>query len=169
MNLENLENIEEQEKFKIDSPAKADWAIAKIRQAYRRRDIFLEALQAKKQELTTQEENAKQKAEQETEYLLYLLEEYMETLPYKESKTQKSFEFPAGKLIKKKVKIELVPDKEALVNTLTGTDFVELEPKLKWGEFKKTLKVINDVVVDEYGEIYDCIKIQKTEGKLEIK
>lgn len=170
--IENTEEIEKEENigFVIDSPSKADWAIKKIKDAQERLDLFMIVLEEQKNELKKKENIAKEKYRQETEYLLTLLSEYMENLPCKETKTQKTFEFPSGKIIKKFPKFDFEYDENELLQEYANTDFVENKPKLKWGELKKTLSIIDGKVVEkETGEIIDYVTIKEIPEKIEIK
>lgn len=157
------------EGFKIDSPSKADWAIKKIKKARERKEIYLSVISEKMEELKIKKIEAEEKYRQETEYLLRLLGEYMEQLPCKETKTQKSFEFPEGKLVKKKAKRDFECNSDELTKHLLGTEFVESKLSLKWAEYKKTLSIVGDCVVDADGEIIDCISLKEIPESVEIK
>lgn len=157
--------------FKIDSPQKADWAIEKIKTAQQRYDIFIQVLDTKKQELKEQEEEAKKTLESETSFLIEKLGKYIETLPCKETKTQKSFTFPAGKVIKKYPKYKFDYDEKGLIAQLENTEFVESIQKLKWETLKKKIGMAENgkIFLEETGEILDAVKVVEESEKVVIK
>ena len=101
-----------------------------------------------------------------------MLANYFEQVEPKETKTQATYKLPSGKLIKKFEKPQIVPDKDKLKKVLLGTEFVELEPQLKWNEYKKTLSIVESsgVVVNSYGEIVEgvSVEIKPAEFKVEV-
>ena len=170
MQYDTFEYEKEYEGFRIDTPSKADWAIKKIKEAQQRLDIFMQALEENKNALKEKEILAKEKYRQETEYLAMLLSDYMENLPCKATKTQKSFEFPAGKIVKKLPKFDFDYDENKVIEEYADTEFVENKPRLKWAELKKTLSIIDGKVIDkETGEIIDCVTVKEVPEKFEVK
>jgi hypothetical protein len=64
-----------------------------------------------------------------------------------------------------------VKDDMAYKTFMESNGFVEdQEPKLKWGDFKKTLKISDDgVVVTDGGEVVDFLKVVQHDRKFEVK
>lgn len=164
-------NIEEE--FQIDSPEKAEWAIKKIKEAQKRRDIFLQICESEEKELLGKKEKAQQDYENETSYLLQKLNAYMDELPCKKTKTQMSFDFPSGKAVRKLEKIDYEKDEKSLLAWLeiNGKDFVEYVPKIKWAELKKQLVIVGDGVVvrQDTGEQVEGVTTVTKPSKFDIK
>lgn len=168
--LENEQENKEDSGFVIDTPAKADWAVKTIKEAKERYNLYMEALDEHKREIKEKEVWAQQNYEKETQYLFGLLSEYMETLPCKHRKTQKSFTFPSGKVIKKAPKYFLDYDEDKLLEAYANTDFVETTKKLKWGKLKQIFTVADEKIIDtETGEIVEGVYIQQIPEKIDIK
>ena len=132
---------EYQEGFVIDSPGKADWACQQIKAERARTAIYVTAAReniARQQELIRQ---ATEKCERENGYLLCLLEAYMKTVPAKETKTQKSFVLPSGKLVLKLAKVRYEHDDEALLAWCkeTAPDMVRVKETPAWDAIKKQI------------------------------
>ena len=151
--------IGEKEAFKIDNDSSAEWALRKISQIEQKYLRAAELCQTEIEFYQSAKLEAAKQRDNEKGYFLSQLAMYFETLPYKTTKTQSTYSFPSGKLIKKLEKQELKKDDAVLIKTLEGTEFVENKPSLKWGEFKKTLTIIGDKVIDDNGEVVEGISI----------
>lgn len=84
----------ESDRFVIDSDAKADWALRKIREqredAARWRAYYL-----------AQIAKAEESAQQTEAFFMALLERYFATVPHRSTKTQDAYDLPSGKLLRK--------------------------------------------------------------------
>ena len=83
---------------------------------------------------------------------------YFETVPSKETKTQKSYKLLAGTLVFKKPTTKIVHNDDKLLEYLEendGKDYIKLKKSIDWAEFKKTLTVSDtgEVVDTELGTI----------------
>lgn len=180
--IPEIENNEEQydEQFTISDASTADWAIEQIKQEQDRMEMFEEVIKIKIEELKNQLKEEKEKSVNSTSFLRHKLADYIsnENVPSKETKTQISLKLPSGTVKVVKSKLKLVNDK-ANANELleyckeNAQDFVKTEESVMWGELKKTLSIqmIGDepVVVNQDGEIVDCVKVEKTLPEVVVK
>jgi hypothetical protein len=168
------EAIEEQEttgNFIIDNDEKAEWALKKIaveRQDCARIKAVCERMIEQYQRKIDDEEA---RLERKTSYLIGQLSMYINTVQTKDSKTQKTYALPSGKLKIKFQKPEFVRDDEKLLNWLkeNASSYVKTKESPDWGEFKKTLSVSGDKVVDASGEIVDGITVVEREPVFDVE
>lgn len=168
------------EQFTISDASTADWAIEQIKQEQDRMEMFEEVIKIKIEELKNQLKEEKEKSVNSTSFLRHKLADYIsnENVPSKETKTQISLKLPSGTVKVVKSKLKLVNDK-ANANELleyckeNAQDFVKTEESVMWGELKKTLSIqmIGDepVVVNQDGEIVDCVKVEETLPEVVVK
>lgn len=163
-NINNNSELQEKERFKINDDKGAEWTLKKIKQAEQEMNRLMELVEAEKNELKRKESKIKKEYERNKEYFTSLLEEYYREneLDVKETKTQFSYKLLSGDLIYKKKKKKIIKsDEKKLIEELNDTEFVEEVKKLKWGELKKQLEIVNDSVVNKVtGEIYDGVDIE---------
>lgn len=88
----------------------------------------------------------------------------------KETKTEKNYKLPSGKLIIKK-KSQSMKLKVDYFDHEIPDRFIKVEKSVKWGDFKKILKIDGDCVINtQTGEILYSVEIEKKPaGTLEIK
>ena len=128
---------EEERRFVIDDDQKADWAVRRIREI---KDDFLKWNDF----YVAQTEKALKAAEFRCHYLEHLLEEYFNTVPHKETKTQESYALPSGKLVRKEQKPEWTHDDEQLLPWLrkNAPEMIKTKESVDWSAVKKGLGVI---------------------------
>jgi len=145
-----LEGVKEG--WQIADDGAADWAVRKIKEARANRDRMIAHFE-------DQIEKAIESCRITENFFSGKLIEYFNVLPVRESKTQKSYELPTGKLILKFPAPEYVRDESKLVEwlfkidrqDLIRTDFVS---KPIWSELKPlTIVSGNDVIYLETGEV----------------
>ena len=159
-----------EETFKIRDDKTADWAITQIHEAENERDRLIELAEEQIKDLTNRINDLKEHCVNETKFLRSCLAEYFETVPTKETKTQKSYKLLAGTLVFKKPSVKINHDDEKLLEFLDGTEFVETKKLLKWSEYKKLLTIVDDNVVDsETGEIVEACSIEDVPASFNIK
>lgn len=138
---------EDKPSFRIDDDRKAEWALriiaAERAEAKRLNDTrramiddYLAAIKAEDE-----------RCDKRCRYLEGLLEEYFQTVPHKETKTQSSYSLPSGKLILKRKEPEITVDPVKFTAWLEANghgDYVETIKAPKWGEFKKATNLIWD-------------------------
>jgi len=162
------------EGFSIKDDKLAEWALKKIAENNQEKERLIsiakaeiEELQAKIEELNTQYDN-------KNEFLKYHLLNYFNTVPHKSTKTQESYKLLSGSLVMKKPTIKIKkPDDNLLLDILSLVDhegkYIELVKKPKWAEFKKTLAINGNQVVDENGEILVNIETEDVPASFDIK
>lgn len=157
--------------FLIDTPEKADWAVKKIKEAQRRREIFLQVCDAAEEKIALKRQEAERAYEAETGYLSQQLDRYLDELPYKDTKTQRSFPLPSGKLVRKKPKLDYQKREDELTAYLLSRgEYIKQEPKIQWGELKKILTVVDGVVIrQDTGEQVEGVTVVEVPGKFEVK
>ena len=159
-----------EETFKIDNDKKADWAIAQIKEAEDERDRLITLAEEQINDLKNRIEELNTKCDNDTAYLKSLLAIYFETVPSKETKTQKTYKLLSGTLVFKKPGVKINHDDEKLIEFLEGTEFVETKKSLKWGEYKKILTISGDDVIDsETGEVVKACSIEDVPASFNIK
>ena len=90
--MSELLNNETSEGYVIDTDAKAQRALDKIREARADRDAWVKWYEDKIKEITEQ-------TDFNTMNLERMLAEYFATVPHKKTKTQESYSLPGGKLV----------------------------------------------------------------------
>jgi len=166
--FEEIESMDA-ETFNIDNDQKAEWALRKIAEIdieHNRLDKVCE-MQIKfyqeKQHANAEKRNLKRGN------LVAMLADYFENVKPKITKTQAKYVLPSGSLIKKFEKKEMKADAEILIAQLAETEYVEQKSNLKWGEYKKTLEIVNDIVVDRNGEIVNGVVIETKPGNFDVE
>jgi hypothetical protein len=141
---------------------------------------FKEFKEEKQRLILLAEEMKKEYQEKICEYQEQILsqEKYVKTTiaalieidKMKDTKTQKSYELVSGKIIIPKDKYNMKLKKEIDFNEISDK-FIEIKKAIKWADYKKTLKIIDDKVINiETGEIIDNVEIEKVQGgQLNIK
>lgn len=146
--------------FVIDNECKADWAIERIKEERQRLELFKQAARSRIEELEQKILLQKEKCDQRIAILLEALNTYLDTAPAKKTKTQCSLELPSGKLVRKLAKTDYQKDEEKLLMYLgeNAPEYVKMEPKAMWGEFKKCLMIVDGQVMRaDTGEVLDCV------------
>ena len=158
------------ETFKIENDKTADWAITQIHEAEDERDRLIALAEDQIEDLKNRIEELKAKCDNDTKFLKSCLAMYFETVPSKETKTQKTYKLLSGTLVFKKPSIKINHDEDKLLEYLDGTEFVETKKSLKWGEYKKVLTISGDDVIDsETGEVVEACSIEDVPASFNIK
>jgi hypothetical protein len=166
--IHDLEVENESQEFKIDSPAKADWAIETIKGEEQRTELYIESCKAKIQFYQDQIKKAEEKLEQDTSWLKMQLAEYIKSIPAKKGKTGLSLKLASGTIRLKFASPEFKRDEKTLIENYP--EFVDYKPSFKWGEFKKTLSIQGEVVVDsETGEVVDGVIVEYKPERVEVE
>lgn len=159
-----------EENFKIENDKTADWAITQIKEVEEECNRLVALANNKIDELNATIENLKVKCENDTKFLRSCLAMYFETVPSKETKTQKSYKLLSGTLVFKKPSVKINHDDEKLLDFLDGTEYVETKKSLKWGEYKKLLTISDGKVIDsETGEIVEGCSVEDVPASFNIK
>lgn len=173
--IEELEQVEvEEDRFIVDSPEKADWALYKLREANKLIKQNEKIAEENHERVDKWLECENSKANESKEYFEDLLQEYFTNERAKNSKFK--FSSPNGTLSSRKQQDNWIYEENKLVDVLKDTEFVTSVPKLEKGLFKKSAKkgldglsvVGNKVVNTNTGEVIDGVQIQEQPDKIVI-
>ena len=151
----------ETEGFVIDTDAKAEWALNKIREARADRDTWIEWYKSKIAEITEQ-------TDFDTMNLERLLAEYFATVPHKKTKTQESYKLPGGKLVLKTQNPEYKRDDKTVIDWLKNNahgQYVKVKEELDWAGLKDATAVFEGHIVTEDGEIIPGVEVTNRDAK----
>lgn len=156
MELAEMMDPVESDRFVIDSDAKADWALRKIREqredVARWRSYYL-----------AQIAKAEESAQQTEAFFMALLERYFATVPHRSTKTQDAYDLPSGKLLRKAQQPDYQRDDTQLLAWAkeNAPELVEVKEAVRWGgDLKKRLASTNGQAADkETGEIVPGVTV----------
>lgn len=167
---------QEDERFVIDSDAKAEWAIRKIADEQAERDRLVGCCQAEIDRYKMQQESYSKRFDQRTAGLRALLREYFDTVKTRETKTQRKYELPSGGLVLKKASKAFKPDPDKLrdwLETNKMLDYLKFDVSPRWAMVKEQLMLTNDgyILFAETGEIVpnDCVILEAKPEQFEVK
>jgi phage host-nuclease inhibitor protein Gam len=151
--------------FVIDTDAKAEWALNKIKEARADRDKWIEWYKTKIEEIKAQ-------TDFDTLNLERMLAEYFASVPHKVTKTQESYKLPGGKLVMKLQNPEYKRDEKTVIEWAKKnglTQFVKVEESLAWSELKEATAVFEGHIVTEDGEIVPGVEVVNREAKFVVE
>ena len=163
--MSELLNTETSEGFVIDTDAKAQWALDKIREARADRDAWVKWYEDKIKEITEQ-------TDFNTMNLERMLAEYFATVPHKKTKTQETYPLKGGKLILKTQNPEYKRDDKAVIDWLKSNNmpqFVKVKEELAWSDLKGATAVFEGHIVTEDGEIVPGIEVIERDAKFVVE
>lgn len=155
----------ETEGFVIDTDAKAEWALKKIKEARADRDTWVAWYKDKIREITEQ-------TDYDTMNLERMLADYFGTVPHKVTKTQESYKLPGGKLVLKKQNPEFKRDDKAVLEWLKTNNlpqYIKVKEELDWAGLKSATAVFEGHVVTEDGEIIPGIDVVEREAAFSVE
>lgn len=155
----------EAEGFVIDTDAKAEWALQKIREARADRDRWVAWYTDKIKEI-------KEQTDFDTMNLERMLAEYFATVPHKKTKTQESYKLPGGKLVMKTQNPEYKRDDKTVIDwaKVNGmAQFVKVKEELDWAGLKDATEVFEGHIVTEDGEIVPGIEVVNRDAKFSVE
>lgn len=165
-----------EDSFKIENDKTADWAITQIHEVEAERDRLIKLAQDQIEDLNNKIKELEAKCENDTKYLKGCLAMYFDTVPSKETKTQKTYKLLSGTLVFKKPVTKIVHNDDKLLEYLEendGKDYIKIKKSIDWAEFKKTLTVSDDgeVVDTELGIVIpeEVCTIEDVPASFEIK
>ena len=162
--MSEIERVES-DGFVIDTDAKAEWALKKIREARADRDKWVAWYTDKIAEIKAQ-------TDFDTMNLENMLAEYFATVPHKKTKTQESYKLPGGKLVLKTQNPEYNRDDARVIDWLKKNgqaQFVKIEEKLDWAALKGATAVFDGHIVTEDGEIIDGVEVINRDAKFVVE
>ncbi|MCY9806536.1 host-nuclease inhibitor Gam family protein [Lentilactobacillus senioris] len=151
---------EVKERFFLKNDDEADWAFEKLagykrqsKQLENQREKFAKKYQKRIDDWYNPQNTSIQ---DQISYFQGLIEEYRLTKP------DGKVNVPSGKTSVRTTK-KFIKDENVLLAYVESNhpEFIESNPKVKWGEFKRTLKPVNGKAVDENGEIVEGITTQE--------
>lgn len=167
-----MKELEGDDRWRIETDSQAEWVIRKIKEE---KDEAERIINTCKEMIKYYEEEIKKTQEsldKTVKHFTVLLEEYFEKVPKKRTKTQESYKLPSATLVRRYPKPKPEVDKEKLVSWLKERglqDYIEVEEKPKWGEFKKIVNFAGDKVVDENGEVVEGVTLVSREPEFQVK
>lgn len=164
----------ESEGYAIVNDNEADYALEQIAIAKEEYDRLTAIADEKISELKAKKEQLQESYDKKVAFYRFKLQQFFETVPHKETKTQESYKLLSGSLVKKKAAQKIVnSDENSLISWLKANNeesYIKTEEKVSWGEFKKNLSIVDGKVVNNLsGEVVDCVSIEETEESFDIK
>lgn len=149
--------------WRIADDACADWAVAKIAEERAELDRIKRLADEQIARIMQKVSAAERRYKNGTEYLTGKLAEYFETVPHKKTKTTKSYRLLSGTLKLKLGGVAMKQDDEKLLEYLKASgnsEMVQTVEKPRWGEYKKRLEIVGEVVVDKTaGEVVEGVEV----------
>lgn len=152
--------------FEITDDLAAEWAIQTIKDA--------QSDTAKWQShFSNQLAAIKRKNDETVANMTAFLAHYFGKVPHQTTKTQAKYELPSATLMLKQQQPEFKFQPDDLVAYFDAAglnDYVKVERKPMWGEFKKRTTVSDGALVDnETGEIVKCVEIVPRQASFDVK
>lgn len=145
--------VEVKDEWKITDDATADWWIERKREELNDVERLEKQIQEKIDFYTQRLAAVQRQKEFIIEQRDSKLIEYFESIPEEQkrkTKTLVKYQLPTGTLQKKIKAPKYIRNDEELIKYAeqNAPDYIEVQKKLKWGEFKKQTKVVNGQVID---------------------
>ncbi len=151
--------------FAITDDQTANWALSKIKAAREDTDRWYAYYEG-------QMDKIKAANERTEAYFSALLERYFATVPHKASRTQESYQLPAGKLVRKEQRPSYDRDDEALLEwaKVSCPAAVKIKESIAWDDVKKRLifQPSGEAVDAETGEFVPGVKAVAREPVFQI-
>lgn len=166
--------MEEPESFEnapiLEDDVEAEQCIRTIKFWERERDKMVDHYKRQIEVVT-------EKANQKISYQQYLLNNYFNRIPHRETKTQECYDLPSGKLVMRKEHDALrKPTKEEEQGILLRLaeegvrSFTKIKESLDWDNYRKQLSIVDGKVVDKTtGECIDDVAIEHVEAKFAVR
>lgn len=149
--------------WRIADDACADWAVAKIAEERAELDRIKRLADEQIARIMHKVSAAERRYKNGTDYLTSKLAEYFETVTQKKTKTQRTYRLLSGTLKLKLGGVAMKQDDEKLLEYLKASgnsEMVQTVEKPRWGEYKKRLEIVGEVVVDKTtGEVVEGVEI----------
>lgn len=162
----NEDQEEVLEEVAVLDDASAEYMLRRIREAedqYERMEAWYENQKAK----------AKQLRDRTVGWAMRGLRSYLDMVPTKNGKTQRSYELPGGKIVVKAQEPKYDQDDKELIPWLKQnkmTDMIRIKEESNWKELKNQLKLAPDgkSMVTADGEIVPGVKVTQRGEKMTI-
>lgn len=160
---ESIENFSTQDEgFVIDNDAKAEWVLGKIAEEKAESQRYINVCQSMINEYQEKIRKAEEKLNNKLAFFEGQLHKYFQSVPHKSTQTQETYKLPSGTLKFKYLLPEFKRDDGLLLKWLKEnslSNFIKIEEKPNWVEFKKQVKVSGEIVVTDDGQIVDGIQV----------
>lgn len=173
--MEDMTLEQELQGFQVTDDNKADWCIEKIKEKNENFARVETLLIFKIQEYQEKLRKLTEEKDKEINFFTNKLEQYVSTLPekaFKNTKTQSTYQLATGKIKIKRQAPEFIKDDTKLLNWLKENkkeEFIQVKESPMWGELKKTIKVVGEVIVTEDGEVIYGVVAQERPNKIEVE
>lgn len=163
-----------EEGFKIDSDVKAEWALKKIKVEQDEFKRLKNVCEAMIKSYEDQIKSAESNLNKSTSWIKSQLLLYFTTVKSKETKTQKTYQLPSGRLVLKMREPEIKRNDQELIAwvKLNGgqEDFISVKETLNWAGLKKCLNQTESGFTTDDGEIVPGIELipKDPEFKVEV-
>ena len=173
----DVQNEEVKERFKIENLDQLNWAFRKISALNAQKKEIDELAQAELNRIKEWQEKETKPIQDSIQFFESLIKEYHQKMLALDPKKNKTLSTPFGKSKSRTTKES--PEKgdvEKLLQHIKESGMDEfIKEDVKWGDFKKTLKIVEvnskKMVIDEYGQIVPgvVIKPATTTFKVEVE
>ena len=166
-----IEQLEQENEFKIDNDQKAEWALAKIKEEKVEAQRFINVCNSQILYYQSELRKVQEALQDKTGNLQALLFDYFYTVPHKATKTQETYKLPSGTLKLKHPSPEFKRDDEALVKWLKDRDmkdYIKTIETPQWGELKKLVQYQNNFVCFD-GEVIEGVILLEKEPVFEVE
>jgi len=172
--VEGGEDLPEKEGYTITTPEEAEKAIHRIKRAQVDEKRMSMLCDTRIRQYEQRQKKQQDETRWATEYYTQKLREYFDTVEAKPNKegTTKTFKLATANLVWSKGKqgISKESEDELLPYVMsTNPDYVKSVESVIWGEYKKTLEICGDIIVDENGEPVPGVMVKQGEDKFEVK
>lgn len=168
---EKRKEVEQMEEYKIQSDYEAEQAVKRIARSQKEMLRLLDLAEMEQAELDLRKKEIKDRHETLLEVEQERLNQFLNNVDTKKTKTQEKYKLLSGEIVRTYPKKEIKANQDLIISNKKYLDYVEYQPKLKWAELKKTLKVVGDKIVDENGEeVKDLgFELEEKQSNLRIK
>lgn len=154
------------DRFIIDDPSKADWALMKLSEIRKRMDEIEKRAKIQEQRIFDWKVEELQKLSESEETFTFLLNEFMNANLVEDPKFK--FSSPYGKISTRKSKKWTYND-DALIDEYKDTDLVKKTLKLDKNALKKRIEFVDGRAIDtETGQLVEGVSVEE-EQKITIK
>jgi len=167
---------EEQQGWRIENDAAADWAIEKIKFYRAELERKKRLAEEKKRQIDEWLKSEQEKAERQIAFFEQKLYEYFMSLDpslLQKSKTQVKYELFSGTLKLKKQNPVIERDNEVLLEWLEQvglTDYIKIKKEPNWAELKKNVEISETkAIYKDTGELIPGIKVEPQPDKFVVE
>ncbi|WP_206921856.1 host-nuclease inhibitor Gam family protein [Alicyclobacillus suci] len=165
--LDELNQQEAQERFRVTDKMSANWCLRKLQALQAKANEVNELAKAEIERITSWRDKELEQVNKHVEFFQGLLTEWHMQQYEADPKVNKSIKLPYGTLKSRTTKHQPSKlDEAALLEHVKATDeaFVKVIETVEWGEYKKTLSVIEVngqlAVVDANGELVPGVAVK---------